>query len=330
MSRPVRSRLRELRRPAPLPAAGPTRGREPTPLTPDGAGFRFADLTLSPDGREIWCVREISRPDDGRPEPGFHTGGGTKVNRAIVAVPLDGSAAEGHPGSRHRGGLLRVPHPVAGRHASWRGSTGTIRGCRGTGPSCGSAPSPGSTAASGRRLGADHGRSRRSRCWRRAGATTSPCTRSPTRPAGGTCTRWPPRPGPPRARCTRPRRSSPGRCGSSAAARSSCSRTAGSRCCMAWASCNWRRSTRRRGRWPTFTCPATGPATPNSPYPVPRSPTWPAARPPRGRCCGSFPPPRARPTPRSRSCRSSRSPGPTPTTCRTRGRCSCRAGRTDA
>ena len=43
---------------------------EPTPLTPDGAGFRFADLTLSPDGREIWCVREISRPDDGLPEPG--------------------------------------------------------------------------------------------------------------------------------------------------------------------------------------------------------------------------------------------------------------------
>jgi dipeptidyl aminopeptidase/acylaminoacyl peptidase len=68
---------------------------QPTPLTPDGAGFRFADLTLSPDGREIWCVREISRPDDGRPEPGFHTGGGMKVNRAIVAVPLDGSAAGG-------------------------------------------------------------------------------------------------------------------------------------------------------------------------------------------------------------------------------------------
>ena len=75
-----------------LGAAGLSAG-EPTPLTPDGAGFRFADLTLSPDGREIWCVREISRPDDGRPEPGFHTGGGAKVNHAIVAVPLDGSAA---------------------------------------------------------------------------------------------------------------------------------------------------------------------------------------------------------------------------------------------
>jgi len=69
-------------------------GLMPVPLTPDNAGFRFADLVLSPDGREIWCVRETSRPDDGRPETGFHVGGGMKVNRAIVAVPLDGSAAE--------------------------------------------------------------------------------------------------------------------------------------------------------------------------------------------------------------------------------------------
>jgi dienelactone hydrolase len=68
-------------------------GGAPAPLTPDGAGFRFADLTLSPDGREIWCVRETSLPDDGQPQPGFHTGGGMKVSRAIVAVPLDGSAA---------------------------------------------------------------------------------------------------------------------------------------------------------------------------------------------------------------------------------------------
>jgi dipeptidyl aminopeptidase/acylaminoacyl peptidase len=72
-----------------LPAGADT----PAPLTPDGAGFRFADMTLSPDGREIWCVRETVRPDDGKPEAGFHSGGGMKVNRAIVAVPLDGSAA---------------------------------------------------------------------------------------------------------------------------------------------------------------------------------------------------------------------------------------------
>jgi dipeptidyl aminopeptidase/acylaminoacyl peptidase len=66
----------------------------PVPLTPADCGFRFADLVLSPDGREIWCVRETVRPDDGQPEAGFHTGGGMKVRREIVAVPTDGAAAD--------------------------------------------------------------------------------------------------------------------------------------------------------------------------------------------------------------------------------------------
>jgi dienelactone hydrolase len=63
-------------------------GSVPRPLTPAPLGeagtpaLRFADLTLSPDGGEVWCVQE-------RHEAG-------KVARAIVAVPLDGSAAE-HP-----------------------------------------------------------------------------------------------------------------------------------------------------------------------------------------------------------------------------------------
>jgi dipeptidyl aminopeptidase/acylaminoacyl peptidase len=64
---------------------------EPQPLTPDPAtvpadgggtlaagALRYADFTLSPDASEVWCVRE--RHDGGR------------VSRAIVAVPLDGSA----------------------------------------------------------------------------------------------------------------------------------------------------------------------------------------------------------------------------------------------
>jgi dipeptidyl aminopeptidase/acylaminoacyl peptidase len=55
-------------------------GGQPRPLTPPGAGLRFADMVLSPDGREVWCVRERAC-----------AGGG--VRRAIVAVPLDGSAA---------------------------------------------------------------------------------------------------------------------------------------------------------------------------------------------------------------------------------------------
>jgi dipeptidyl aminopeptidase/acylaminoacyl peptidase len=55
----------------------------PLPLTPVPAvptGLRYADMVISPDGREIWCVREA------------HSADGT-ISRAIVAVPLDGSAA---------------------------------------------------------------------------------------------------------------------------------------------------------------------------------------------------------------------------------------------
>jgi dipeptidyl aminopeptidase/acylaminoacyl peptidase len=51
----------------------------PAPLTPATRGFRFADMVLSPDGGEVWCVRE--------------THDGDRISRAIVAVPLDGSAA---------------------------------------------------------------------------------------------------------------------------------------------------------------------------------------------------------------------------------------------
>jgi dipeptidyl aminopeptidase/acylaminoacyl peptidase len=58
---------------------------EPQPLTPAPGGspghpsLRYADFTLSPDRSEVWCVQE--RHSDG------------KVVRAIVGVPLDGSAA---------------------------------------------------------------------------------------------------------------------------------------------------------------------------------------------------------------------------------------------
>ncbi|MBV9094052.1 MAG: S9 family peptidase [Streptosporangiaceae bacterium] len=58
-------------------------GGEPDPLTAAAAergGDRYADFTLSPRGDEVWCVRER------------HASG--RVSRAIVAIPLDGSAAE--------------------------------------------------------------------------------------------------------------------------------------------------------------------------------------------------------------------------------------------
>jgi acetyl esterase/lipase len=56
---------------------------EPEPLTAapsEEAADRFADLVLSPDGDEVWCVRE-------------RHGSGGQITRAIVAVPLDGSGA---------------------------------------------------------------------------------------------------------------------------------------------------------------------------------------------------------------------------------------------
>jgi dipeptidyl aminopeptidase/acylaminoacyl peptidase len=71
-------------------------GIDPVPLTPAAGGFRFADLVLSPSGEAIWCVRETVREIESGAEPpaGFHLGGGVAVRREIVAVPLDGSAAD--------------------------------------------------------------------------------------------------------------------------------------------------------------------------------------------------------------------------------------------
>ena len=73
--------------PGPLATAPPTPGPlAPGPLAsaplaePGTPELRFADFALSPDGGEVWCVQER------------HQAG--KVTRAIVAVPLDGSAAE--------------------------------------------------------------------------------------------------------------------------------------------------------------------------------------------------------------------------------------------
>ncbi len=76
-------------------------GIEPVALTPAEGGFRFADLVLAPSEQEIWCVRETVLPLAGpaasggtEPPAGFHVGGGVAVRRDIVAVPLDGAAAD--------------------------------------------------------------------------------------------------------------------------------------------------------------------------------------------------------------------------------------------
>jgi dipeptidyl aminopeptidase/acylaminoacyl peptidase len=62
--------------------AGPSVAAEPEPLTAaasEQAADRFADFVLAPGGDEVWCIRER------------HAAG--RITRAIVAVPLDGSAA---------------------------------------------------------------------------------------------------------------------------------------------------------------------------------------------------------------------------------------------
>jgi dipeptidyl aminopeptidase/acylaminoacyl peptidase len=66
--------------PDPVTADPAATGTESGATGLDPAALRYADFVLSPDRREIWCVREA------------HSGG--KVTRAIVAIPLDGSAAD--------------------------------------------------------------------------------------------------------------------------------------------------------------------------------------------------------------------------------------------
>ncbi|RAY12021.1 S9 family peptidase [Actinomadura craniellae] len=84
----------------------------PRPLTPEPAipaGLRYADLVSSPDGSEIWCVCE------------GHTADG--VRRAIVAVPLDGAAAEDAAAVREivgGAGFYASPTPSpGGDHLAW-------------------------------------------------------------------------------------------------------------------------------------------------------------------------------------------------------------------
>ncbi|MEV6194641.1 prolyl oligopeptidase family serine peptidase [Streptomyces sp. NPDC051920] len=60
-------------------------GGEPrplTPLSPVGGGLRWVDPQVRPERGEVWCVMEE-----------FTGEGPTDVRRAVVAVPLDGSAA---------------------------------------------------------------------------------------------------------------------------------------------------------------------------------------------------------------------------------------------
>ncbi|GAA3735798.1 prolyl oligopeptidase family serine peptidase [Salinactinospora qingdaonensis] len=92
-------------------------GAAPLPLTPEPAlpsGERYAEPIISPDGGEVWCVRESHIG----PAP-------TDVVRAIVAVPLDGAAATDPDAIRE---IVTDRHFLAcprvsptGGHLSWIG-----------------------------------------------------------------------------------------------------------------------------------------------------------------------------------------------------------------
>ena len=139
-----------------------------------------------------------------------------KVTRAIVAVPLDGSAASDarrDPRAGHRRRLLRVPHARRRTAAGWPGSAGTTRTCRGTAPSCGSPPLENGVPGQSRLLKGSLRESVLAPLWRdnaqpvRGHRLDRLVEHLPARPDAASR----------RRRCTRPTRSSPGRCGSSAA-----------------------------------------------------------------------------------------------------------------
>ncbi|MGQ0837305.1 S9 family peptidase [Actinokineospora sp.] len=71
-------------------------------------GHRYADLLASPDGTEVWCVRESVTGD--RP---------VDVERAMVALPVAGGRARVLSASHH---FLTAPKPSPdGRHVAWIG-----------------------------------------------------------------------------------------------------------------------------------------------------------------------------------------------------------------
>ncbi len=93
---------------------------EPQPITPDPVevhaadnsgplqerALRYADFALSPDRTEVWCVQE--RHD------------GAKVGRSIVAIPLDGSAAEQPEAIRTlASGTTFVAYPTPSPDGRW-------------------------------------------------------------------------------------------------------------------------------------------------------------------------------------------------------------------
>jgi len=98
------------------PASDPAPAAVPRPLTPEPAipgGVRYVDPFIVEELGEVWCVREE-----------FHSAEPTEVTRAIVAVPLDGSAdvrtlISGDTTAQHF--LMNPRRSPDGRRLAWIG-----------------------------------------------------------------------------------------------------------------------------------------------------------------------------------------------------------------
>ena len=84
----------------------------PESISPEPArehGDRYADLTSSPDGTEVWCVRETQFGD-----------APVDVRRDLVALPVDGSQQVRVLAASHH--FMSAPKPSPdGRHVAWLG-----------------------------------------------------------------------------------------------------------------------------------------------------------------------------------------------------------------
>ncbi|HTI28020.1 MAG TPA: prolyl oligopeptidase family serine peptidase [Kutzneria sp.] len=84
----------------------------PSPISPEPArehGARYADLRSSPDGTEVWCVRETQVGD-----------ASVEVRRDLVALPLDGSQQVRVLAASHH--FMSAPQASPdGRHVAWLG-----------------------------------------------------------------------------------------------------------------------------------------------------------------------------------------------------------------
>ncbi len=239
-----------------LYAAGGARageaGIEPVPLTPADGGFRFADLVLSPTARRSGaCGRRCGRSTATALPDGFHVGGGVAVRRDIVAVPLDGSAADDAAAIRvlvSGAQFFAFPTPspdgtrlawISWNHPNmpWDGTELRVASVAGA-PASGPRPVADAALVMG---GPEE--SVLAPPWRDDATLYAISDASgwwnlyEVAAAAGAC----------RGRCTRSTRSSPGRSGSSAGGRSSRWATGGSRCCTASASTGSACSTRPPG-----------------------------------------------------------------------------------